>query len=104
MNTDVNRSAEVNYNVHIFYYMWYGNPQFDGKYYHWNHKRKPHWDKKEAQRWPTHSHQPPDDIAASFFPELGAYSSQDPDIMEKHMQQIRVSGAGESHSTGDRMH
>lgn len=27
----------VNYDVHIFYYPWYGNPEHDGKYFHWNH-------------------------------------------------------------------
>ncbi len=26
-----------NYNVHIFYYPWYGNPESDGQYIHWNH-------------------------------------------------------------------
>ena len=22
--------------VHIFYYSWYGNPEVDGSYFHWN--------------------------------------------------------------------
>ena len=24
--------------VHAFYYMWYGNPETDGEYKHWNHE------------------------------------------------------------------
>jgi hypothetical protein len=24
--------------VHAAYYLWYGNPQTDGKYFHWNHE------------------------------------------------------------------
>ena len=26
-----------NYNLHAFYYPWYGNPETDGQYLHWNH-------------------------------------------------------------------
>ena len=33
---------EPNYNIHIFYYAWYGNPEHDGKYVHWNHQFLPH--------------------------------------------------------------
>lgn len=29
---------EPNYNIHIFYYAWYGNPEHDGRYVHWNHQ------------------------------------------------------------------
>eukprot|EP00887_Chlorella_sp_A99_P008104 scaffold12.g8104.t1 len=25
------------------YYLWYGNPEFDGDYKHWNHEVLPHW-------------------------------------------------------------
>lgn len=46
-------SQNVTDKAHIFYYPWYGNPQFDGgKYYHWNHKYLQHWDKNTAARWP----------------------------------------------------
>ncbi len=24
--------------AHIFYYPWYGTPERDGAYYHWNHE------------------------------------------------------------------
>lgn len=84
----------VNYDVHIFYYPWYGNPEHDGKYLHWNHPYLPHWDKIEAAKWPSGQHKPPDDIGANFYPQLGPYSSGDPVVVEDHMKQVQLSGAG----------
>ncbi len=83
-----------NYNLHIFYYPWYGNPEFDDDYYHWNHPYLPHWDKNEDKKWPHGRHQPPDDIGSNFYPELGPYSSKNPEVMEKHMKQLRSAGVG----------
>ncbi|KAK3097124.1 hypothetical protein FSP39_006598 [Pinctada imbricata] len=91
----VNKSSLiVNYNVHIFYYPWYGTPKIDGKYYHWNHPYLPHWDKKENKKWPNGSHVPPHDIGANFYPKLGPYSSKDPMVLDQHMKWIQMSGAG----------
>lgn len=43
-------SSKVNYNVHIFYYPWYGNPTFNNQTYeHWNHEYIPHWDANKAR-------------------------------------------------------
>jgi len=83
-----------NYNLHAFYYIWYGSPQFDGKYIHWDHPQLPHWDAKVAQAYPQGRHEPPDDIGANFYPVLGAYSSRDPAVMEAHMQQLRTAAIG----------
>lgn len=83
-----------NYNVHVFYYTWYGNPRFDGKYIHWNHPYLPHWNPKIALGYATGTHQPPDDIGANFYPALGAYSSRDPSVIEVHMQQLRTAAIG----------
>ncbi len=82
--------------VHIFYYAWYGTPEFDGgKYYHWNHKYLEKWDRRDKKRYPTGAHDPTnDDIGANFFPEGGAYSSRDPGVIRRHMEQIKLSGAG----------
>jgi len=80
--------------VHTFYYPWYGNPKFDKKYYHWNHKYLPHWRKNTEHLYPTGAHIPPNDIGSNFYPELGDYSSSDPSIIEKHMQQICSAGIG----------
>lgn len=82
------------YNVHIFYYMWYGNPHMDGKYIHWDHILVPHWDPKIASSYPRGKHMPPEDIGSSFYPELNSYSSRDPDVLESHMEQIGASAAG----------
>ncbi|XP_006631319.2 glycoprotein endo-alpha-1,2-mannosidase-like protein [Lepisosteus oculatus] len=82
------------YDVHIFYYVWYGNPKVDGKYLHWDHVLVPHWDPKVAASYPKGRHTPPEDIGSSFYPELGPYSSRDPVLLESHMEQLKASGAG----------
>ena len=84
----------VFYDVHIFYYTWYGNPALDGKYSHWDHILVPHWDPKIASGYPRGRHMPPEDIGSSFYPELSPYSSRDPDVLESHMEQIGASAAG----------
>ncbi|XP_027857309.1 glycoprotein endo-alpha-1,2-mannosidase [Xiphophorus couchianus] len=83
-----------NYYLHAFYYMWYGNPTFDGKYIHWDHPQLPHWDAKVAQEYPQGRHNPPDDIGANYYPSLGPYSSRDPSVLEAHMQQLRTAAIG----------
>lgn len=85
----------VSYDVHIFYYAWYGSPQFNDKYYHWNHKYLEAWNKNDKKTYPDGFHDPDnDDIGANFYPELGAYSSKDPAVLSEHMKQIKLSGAG----------
>ena len=83
-----------NYCLHVFYYLWYGNTEKDGHYYHWNHRYLPHWDQNVAKRYPLGRHVPPDDVAANFYPALGPYSSKDPTVIEKHMRQLRQAGIG----------
>ncbi|XP_062848240.1 glycoprotein endo-alpha-1,2-mannosidase-like protein [Trichomycterus rosablanca] len=84
----------VSYDVHIFYCTWYGNPQMDERYLHWDHILVPHWDPKISSSYPRGRHMPPDDIGSSFYPELGPYSSRDPEVIESHMEQIDTSLAG----------
>ncbi|XP_076444450.1 glycoprotein endo-alpha-1,2-mannosidase-like protein [Babylonia areolata] len=84
----------LNYNVHLFYYPWYGSPETDGQYIHWNHQYIPHWRKEEAVKWPRGAHKPPEDIGSNFFPALGPYSSANPAVVDTHMKQIQSSGAG----------
>lgn len=83
-----------NYNVHIFYYGWYGNPEVDGKYLHWNHSFLPHWRPEIAKRYRKGTHVPPDDIGANFYPSLGAYSSRDIKVIHNHMKQLCYAGIG----------
>ena len=95
--TDLDESAgelEPSYNIHTFYYAWYGNLKFDRTYIHWNHKYLPHWDANIAKFQKKGQHSPPDDIGANFYPELGPYSSRDPEVINAHMRQIRSAGIG----------
>ncbi|CAG2205466.1 MANEA [Mytilus edulis] len=93
-NLIIRVESKLSYNVHIFYYPWYGNPDHDGKYYHWNHPYLPHWNKDEAKKYQTGTHVPPDDIGANFYPQLGPYSSSDPNVIHKHMAQMQKAGVG----------
>ena len=83
-----------NYCAHIFYYPWYGTPTHDGQYYHWNHQYLPHWHQVVTDRYPKGRHKPPDDIGASFYPQLGCYSSRDYQIIQIHMKMLRQAGTG----------
>ena len=82
----------VNYKVHTFYYGWYGNPEYDGKYHHWNHQIIPH---HLDSTWNNAGNFPGgDDISANFYPESGSYSSNDSEIITRHMKQIKDAGIG----------
>ena len=37
--------------VHAFFYLWYGNPEVDGKWQHWDHEVLPHWDASLRDRY-----------------------------------------------------
>ncbi|XP_006004938.1 glycoprotein endo-alpha-1,2-mannosidase [Latimeria chalumnae] len=91
---EIENLPEPNYGFHVFYYSWYGSPQLDGKYIHWNHPLLAHWDPKLVNSYPRGRHSPPEDIAASFYPELGPYSSRDPKVIDAHMAQIRSACIG----------
>jgi hypothetical protein len=92
------RTAAVNalsetFPVHIFYYAWFGAPgYYDGgptRYREWDHEVLPHWDEREAGKHSSGAlHQPPEDIAAAFFPARGLYSSLDRETQRRQMQEI----------------
>ncbi len=63
----------------IFYYPWWGTPQKDGKYMHWN----------------KGGHLPPDDLASTFYPARGAYSSRDWNVLSRQMSEIAGTGVDE---------
>jgi len=86
--------VNLNLKVHVFYYAWYGSPQVDGQWWHWNHEYIPPWDKNDHKVYPTGAHVPPKDVGANFYPELGPYSSKDPDIIDKHLKMIADSNIG----------
>lgn len=63
----------------IFYYPWYGTPALDGSYDHWEQE----------------GHLPPFDIAASYYPDRGPYSSSDPAVLRAQMTEIAAAGIDE---------
>jgi glycoprotein endo-alpha-1,2-mannosidase len=69
------RAAETS----IFYYPWWGTPRYDGKYLHWN----------------KGGHLPPHDLASTFYPSRGAYSSRNWKILSQHMTDIARAGIDE---------
>ncbi len=79
--------SQPNYDIHAFYYPWYGNPQTDNFYYHWSHQQ--FVKKGEPKNYPGG-----DDIGANFYPQLGCYSSNSDDDLKVHMQMLRRAQVG----------
>ncbi len=73
--------------VVAFYYPWYGNPDVDGEYRHWNHQIFGYDND-------TLSFSGGDDIGANYYPQLGCYSSNDKELLKTHMQQLGQAGIG----------
>ena len=65
--------------VSAFYYPWYGTSSADGVFQHWGQR----------------DHAPPNDIASSFYPAQGLYSSSDQLVISAQMDEMRAAGIGE---------
>lgn len=80
--------------VHIFYYLWYGNPEVDGKYQHWDHEVLPHWEARISTLYPSigKRHSPPGEIHSPYYPMRGLYSSADELVIEAHISELISSG------------
>jgi len=63
----------------VFYYPWFGNPVHDGAYDHWQ----------------QNGHAPDADIASSYYPSRGTYSSSDPGLLDAQMREIERARIGE---------
>jgi len=72
-------AARADVRVSAFYYPWYGTTAHDGSYQHWS----------------QHGHTPPDDIASSYYPARGIYSSADRLVVAAQMSEIRNAGIDE---------
>ncbi len=79
--------TNVSYRLHTFYYPWYGNEEFDSELRHWNHQVLG-IDSQDSS-FPGY-----DNIGANFYPEAGCYSSNDPEVVKKHMTQLSRAGIG----------
>ena len=64
--------------VTAFFYPWYGTAAHDGTWRHWNQL----------------SHKPPGDIASSFYPERGPYSSRDSAVLAQQMADLKSARIG----------
>ena len=82
--------------VHAFFYLWYGNPQTDGRYLHWDHEVLPHWTKATRDRYPHgHKHNvEAGEIHSPFFPARGTYSSNDAATLDDQMRELKRAGIG----------
>jgi tRNA A-37 threonylcarbamoyl transferase component Bud32 len=64
--------------VAAFYYPWYGNPEIDGEWIHWQQNGRT----------------PPSNLATDYSPLLGPYSSMDPAVVAQHFAWLREAGVG----------
>jgi molybdenum cofactor synthesis domain-containing protein len=80
-------NSKPNNNVHAFYYPWYGNPQTDNSYYHWNHPQS-------VKQGKPKSYPGGNDIGANFYPKLGCYSSNSDQDLNVHMLMLRKAKVG----------
>ena len=65
--------------VSAFFYPWYATVARDGAFVHWSQA----------------GHAPPDDIASSYFPARGLYSSTDLLVLGRQLEEIRGAGIDE---------
>jgi len=64
--------------VGIFYYPWFATPGSDGHYSHWQ----------------QNGVRPPTDVASSFYPARGVYSSADTLVVDAQMREIAAANIG----------
>ena len=72
------KAAAPSARVGIFYYPWFATPKNDGRYAHWQQGGM----------------QPPTEVASSFFPVRGVYSSADALVVDAQMAEIAGAGLG----------
>ena len=94
--------SEVHFNdekktprVHCFYYLWYGTPEQDSAWKHWDHEVLPHWEDRINERFKETvgtRHDPPGRLHSPFYPQLGPYSSKDSTVIAAHFDMMQEAG------------
>jgi len=85
--SSVTSQPVVSTRIVAFYYPWYGNPETDGRYANWNHG-------VAVRNEPPRAFPGGEDIGANFYPSLGCYSVNDPQVLGEHTRQLRQAGVG----------
>ena len=81
------------FSVHVAFYLWYGTPELDGRWLHWDHATLPHWTAAmNAKHPPGQPFQPPDAPHSPFYPERGLYSSKDTSVLADQMRELADAG------------
>jgi len=78
--------------VHAAFYLWYGNPESDGRWLHWDHKVLPHWDKNVDAKHPKFNWRPPDEHHAPFRPQRGLFSARDNGTLQSQFRELASAG------------
>jgi glycoprotein endo-alpha-1,2-mannosidase len=79
--------------VHAAFYLWYGTPQADGLWKHWDHATIPHWTAKMNRRFPPGvRHHPLDAPHSPFYPARGLYSSSDAAVLDVQLRELAQAG------------
>lgn len=83
--------ADVHPNAFCFYYNWYGSTAQDGQPYHWAHPVL----KKGPLDTVTRGFIPGgENISSNYFPQLGAYSSTNKQVIQSHIRMMKQAGIG----------
>jgi glycoprotein endo-alpha-1,2-mannosidase len=91
-NHNTTSTPSINTYVHAFYYLWYGNPETDGKYLHWNHEILPHWNTNTRRRYPHgRRHKAPLEIHSPYYPQRGCYSTSSVHTIKDQMMELQRS-------------
>eukprot|EP00933_Yihiella_yeosuensis_P044378 TRINITY_DN39484_c0_g1_i1.p1 TRINITY_DN39484_c0_g1~~TRINITY_DN39484_c0_g1_i1.p1 ORF type:complete len:562 (-),score=104.22 TRINITY_DN39484_c0_g1_i1:167-1852(-) len=86
------RSDKTRPTVHAAFYLWYGNPEVDGRWIHWDHKVLPHWDKEEDAKHEKFNWRPPEEPHSTFYPVRGTYSSRDNQTLHEQFAELADAG------------
>jgi glycoprotein endo-alpha-1,2-mannosidase len=78
--------------VYTAFYLWYGNPEVDGNWIHWNHCILPHWDPTVDAKYKKFNWTPPDMHHSPYRPSKGLYSSSDVRTLRTQFAEMKLAG------------